>query len=40
MNADAKYMDFKGFLNTKCLVYPIPFLIKHNLLLLHYAFTN
>lgn len=35
---EAKYLDFKKFLNAKCFVYPTPFMTLHNLFLIHYCF--
>lgn len=37
---DNKYMDFKGFLNQKCLVYPICFMTLHSTFNLHYVFYD
>lgn len=34
------YVEFKAFLNQKCLVYPTAFMTRHNLLTLHYAFPE
>jgi hypothetical protein len=35
---DTQYMEFKGFLNQRCLVYPIAFMTLHNTFNLHYVF--
>ncbi len=35
---EPKYYEFKGFLNSRCFVYPIPFMTMHNLFLVHYVF--
>ena len=37
---DKEYYDFKGFLNARCFVYPISFMAKHNLFLLHFVFND
>jgi hypothetical protein len=37
---DKAYTAFKGFLNVKCLVYPICFLPVNNLFVLHYSFPD
>ncbi len=33
-------MEFKGFLNSRCFLYPIPFITHHNLFILHNCFPN
>lgn len=35
---DHKYIEFKGFLNRRCLVYPVAFMTLHNTFNLHYVF--
>lgn len=37
---DNEYLEFKGFLNQKCLVYPIAFMTLHNTFNLHYVFYD
>jgi hypothetical protein len=38
--SDSEYTKFKGFLNARCYLYPISFMIKNNLFLLHYVFND
>lgn len=40
MEREVKYLNFKAFLNAKLLVYPLSFMTKHNLFLLHYVFND
>jgi len=40
MLKDIKYLQFKSFLNIKCLVYPTVFMTMHNLFNLHYVFYD
>lgn len=35
-----EYYDFKSFLNARCFVYPISFMAKHNLFLIHFVFND
>lgn len=35
-----KYLQFKAFLNQKCLVFPICYMTQHNLFNLHYVFWD
>lgn len=37
---DEEYLQFKGFLNQKCLVYPVVFMTLHNTFNLHYVFYD
>lgn len=37
---DKAYYNFKGFLNARCMVYPISFLTLHNLFLMHFVFKD
>lgn len=40
ITSDPAYYNFKGFLNGRCLVYPISFLTVNNLFLLHFVFNE
>ena len=37
---DLKYVEMKGFLNQKCLVYPTVLMTLHNLVNIHFAFND
>lgn len=39
-NDDSEYTKFKSFLNARCYLYPISFMTKNNLFLLHYVFND